>query len=77
METQATRIKENRPINKDLNLNQLLENTQKSIGSAKFFLYDGLKNNCQDFIIAILKANGLLTGQAESFIKQDITKIQK
>ena len=73
--TKSTSQIQNIPVNKDLNLNQLLENTQKSIGSAKFFLYDGLKNNCQDFIIAILKANGLMTGQAESFIKQDITKL--
>ena len=51
--TKSTSQIQNIPINKDLNLNQLLENTQKSIGSAKFFLYDGLKNNCQDFIIVL------------------------
>ena len=75
--TKSTSQIQNIPVNKDLNLNQLLENTQKSIGSAKFFLYDGLKNNCQDFISGVLQANGIRDQNVYNFVKQDTSMIFK
>jgi hypothetical protein len=41
----------------------------------KFFSYDARKNNCQDFLIALLKANKCLSPEAQNFIKQDVEKL--
>jgi hypothetical protein len=61
-------------INKDITLNQLLENAQQKIGS-KFFLYDAFKNNCQMFIDSLLTHSGLNTPELKKFILQDAGKI--
>lgn len=47
---------------------------QQSAGET-YFKYDGFTNNCQDFIITCLKANGILTAQLTTFIKQDASKL--
>jgi hypothetical protein len=62
------------PVNKDISLNELLENTRKVQGS-NFFLYDAFKRNCQMFIRDLLKYSGLLTPEVEAFIMQDAKKI--
>lgn len=56
-----------------LNVDTLLQNTRSLMGD-KFFPYDAFQNNCQDFILSILKANNLLqyNPTAEAFIKQSI-----
>ena len=51
-------------------LNELLAKTQQSMGN-KYFLYSAKSNNCQDFILALFRSNGLLTKEREDFIKQD------
>jgi hypothetical protein len=56
-------------------LNQMLDKTKASMGDEKFFTYDPLSNNCQNFIIGILRANGLLTSAIESFVYQNIKQI--
>lgn len=56
-------------------LNQMLDKTKASMGDEKFFTYDPLSNNCQNFIIGILRANGLLTSALESFVFQNIKQI--
>lgn len=56
---------------KSITFNDLLENTRKYMGDNQFSNYDANKNNCQDFVISILKANGLDTPELTSFIKQD------
>lgn len=52
---------------------------QKSIdgsgGLDKYVRYHPLEANCQDFLIASFKANGILTGELQKFIKQDLTKL--
>ena len=57
-------------VSKKLSLNQLLSNTQKYMGN-KYFTYDAIKNNCQDFILSVLKANHLNNIQTQKFVKQD------
>ena len=47
---------ENIPAN--LSVRQLIENTEKLMGS-KFLPYNPSTNNCQDFVMAILRANNL------------------
>jgi hypothetical protein len=62
---------------KALTLNEMLENTRRTIGDGPFFLYDALKNNCQDFILNILKVNGLADNENVAFVKQDVETIAK
>ncbi len=46
----------------------ILENTRKRMGD-DFWTYQAGANNCQNFILNILEANGI--HQAKNFIKQD------
>ena len=63
----------------NISLNDLLDNTRKKIGDRLFFDYDGIKNNCQDFIYNCLYHNGYdaTNPKMKSFIKQDLTKLAK
>ena len=54
----------------------LLENTKTLMGT-KFFPYDSIKNNCQDFILSVFKANHLLTQPIVDFVKQDVNGLFK
>ena len=62
-----------------ISLNELLDNTRKKIGDRLFWDYDGIKNNCQDFIYNCLYHNGYgaTNPKMKSFIKQDLTKLSK
>ena len=67
-----------------LSMNSAKSNTLNGIlGQAKevmgdnFFLYDGFKNNCQDFIWNIVQANGQMTPELDKFIKQDVAGVAK
>ena len=62
---------------KQITLNQLMENTLKGMGPEKYFKYNAWTNNCQNFVGDILKYNGLLTKDLETFIYQDLTQIIK
>ena len=53
-----------------LTLDTLMNRTKQLMGP-KFFKYDASKNNCQDFIVAILKANKIGTTKDIGFVKQD------
>jgi hypothetical protein len=57
-----------------LTLDQMMGNTQKLMG-ARFFPYNAFSNNCQVFIRDVLKANGLLTSQAQSWLFQNVEKL--
>jgi len=41
----------------------------------RFIPYDALNNNCQDFIIGLLRPSGLSSPQIESFIKQPVDEL--
>ena len=58
--------------NKRFDLDTLLYNTEKSIGKFDFYQYNAKTNNCQDFLLNILKANGLDNKKYTDFIKQDM-----
>jgi hypothetical protein len=64
------------PLNKSISLFQLVENTKTKMGD-NFFIYDAFKNNCQDFIINVLDANGLLNENLREFIKQPMEDLVK
>jgi hypothetical protein len=59
----------------NISIKQLLYNTQQYMGSS-YFPYSGLRNNCQDFILGILKSNNIKDDNLYNFIKQDIKYIK-
>lgn len=61
--------------NRVIPLDALFENTIKLMGLDKFLKYDVANNNCQFFIVNILKANGLLTPAYNKFISQNIVML--
>jgi len=44
---------------------------------SQFFQYDAVKNNCQDFLLNVLKSNGIGDEQDYQFIKQDTEQLFK
>ena len=60
----------------DTTINELLANTKKSMG-VKYEPYDAVTNNCQDFVLAVLKSNGLGSVADYAWIKQDVQKLFK
>ena len=60
---------------KNITLNELIANTEKYMGKDRFLSYDGFSNNCQDFLLGVLKGNGLDTPENTKFLKQDVKKL--
>ena len=61
--------------NKQLTLNSILSNIEKAMGQNKFLTYNVKDNNCQYFMIYLLKSNGLGTEQDYKFIQQNIIEL--
>jgi hypothetical protein len=61
-------------INKRISLRDLLQNTQNRMGD-RYFPYSARNNNCGDFLVNILVANGLATPELIDFVKQDAIKV--
>jgi len=57
-----------------LTINEMLEKTKRAMG-AKFYVYQAKSNNCQFFVMSILRANDLDTKQNEEFVIQDATSL--
>ena len=57
----------------NLTLDTLLNNTRMMMGDALFFSYNPFTNNCQNFLLNILRANRILqiNPDAQQFIYQD------
>lgn len=56
-------------------LNQFLENTRRGMGDSRFYSYNPWRNNCQDFLLACLKYNGMESPATTAFIKQPIDQL--
>jgi len=54
-----------------LTVEELINKTKERMGKHNFLDYDGYKNNCQDFMLNILEANGLSNDENKKFVKQD------
>lgn len=68
----------NVPLNgKQITIRELLDKTKERMGDSKFSNYDSRTNNCQDFLLNILEANGLSSPSLKDFIKQDAESIYK
>ena len=63
--------------NYNITINQFLNNTLNKIGPEKYFMYDPLNNNCQDFIISLLTSNNIELKNVITFIKQEVNYINK
>jgi len=72
----SAEFKNNIQVPAGLTIKELLKNTQKFMGS-KFFLYSAANNNCQDFIKAVLLANGIGDREDVEFVKQDTKTLFK
>jgi hypothetical protein len=65
---------------KRLSLFDLMNNARRKIGDTEFFSYDGTgkrgtTNNCQDFIINLLKYSGLENTEIYNFVKQELDQL--
>jgi hypothetical protein len=60
---------------KYITLRNLIANTEKFMTPEKFYKYEGLKNNCQDMMMGMLKGNKLETPELIKWGKQDITEL--
>jgi len=56
-------------------LRDFIERTIKRMGEDRYIRYSALKENCQDFILNSLAANGLLTPDLQTFILQDTAQL--
>ena len=59
-----------------LTVQQLVDNTAKYMGN-DFIPYAAGHNNCQDFQMAVLTSNNMITPELKQFVKQDTTEIFK
>lgn len=62
------------PVNKDITIDELVQRTKKRMGNEGYSSYS-VRNNCQQFLLNVLSANGLMTTDARKFIEQDVEKI--
>lgn len=58
-----------------ITINELLDTTEKYMGKTKFFSYDSVINNCQNFIQSVFKANNIGDQSDIDFIKQDTEQL--
>jgi hypothetical protein len=63
-------------VSKDITFADLLNGGRKVQGD-KFFKYNATHNNCQDFILALLRGSSIATSEATAFIKQDVKSLFK
>lgn len=63
-------------IPSNLTVNQLLTNTSNAMGD-KFIPYSAKNNNCQNFIMNVLKSNNMSNPELLAFVKQDTEEIFK
>jgi hypothetical protein len=63
--------------NNNITINELLTNTQNIMGNENFYKYDAFKNNCQIFVLSLLKGLGINNSQYNDFVKQDVSKLIK
>lgn len=58
-----------------LTIDTLMANTEKYMGQKNFFGYSARDNNCQDFIVSVLKSNNIGDTQDISFVKQNTKEL--
>ena len=71
-----TQIKVISNVPQGLTINRMLQQAQNNMGS-QYFNYHPVNNNCQDFLLGVLKSNGIGDQTDYDFIKQDTDKLFK
>lgn len=59
----------------NLTVKEMLDNTMNYMGKDKYFGYSAKNNNCQDYIVAFFKSNGIGDESDINFIKQDTKQL--
>lgn len=67
---------QNVPVTKKISFSAFMNRGEVAAGSS-FFLYDAFTNNCQMFIEGLLRANGMLSPAAKTFILQNTDSLLK
>jgi hypothetical protein len=62
---------------KEITFNELIEKTRQLMGNRNFTSYSAKKNNCQNFVESILRANDLINDEYKNFIIQDAETVFK
>lgn len=60
----------------DITIAEFLEKGRRQMKEA-FYTYNAFTSNCQTWVMNMVSANGLLTAEGRTFIKQDIDKLIK
>jgi hypothetical protein len=60
----------------DLTIQELLQKAQDNMGS-KYTDYDPFKNNCGQWVAAVLRSNGIMNQEYTNFINQNTSQIAK
>jgi hypothetical protein len=76
LKSNAERMYVNLPPGKPITIGELLQKTAQLVGP-DLQRYDPSSRNCQEFIIQVLRANGLLNDTYKAFVLQDIESIFK
>lgn len=76
-ERPKTETKQIQNIPSNLSLKSMLDKTKASMGETKFFEYNAVNNNCQDFIMAFLQSSNVGNQSDYSFVKQDTKSLFK
>jgi hypothetical protein len=58
-------------IPEGLTIDELMNKTETRMGKKDFYGYSARDNNCQDFIVSVLKANNIGDETDQKFVKQD------
>lgn len=61
-------------LTKRTNLNEILKNTQQKMGD-RYFKYSAYDNNCQNFILNLMKSNNIGNETDYEFVKQDTEEL--
>ena len=64
-------------VNKQITLNELLQNAIQVMKPERFFTYSPWHNNCQIFLLGLFGASDLLNDQSKQFIFQNIDNLVK
>lgn len=64
-------------IPEGLTIDEMMDKAEQYMGKNKFFGYSARDNNCQDFIIAILRANNIGDNSDIQFVKQNTKQLFK
>jgi hypothetical protein len=60
------------PKHPELTFNRLLDSGLRLVGPEAFFRYDAFSNNCQAWVMSLLRGSGLSTPQLETFVLQPV-----